>query len=53
MALKLWQLAVLAGAVVGALFSTMSLALGAVFAVFLPAAILVAVRDVERSRSRS
>jgi hypothetical protein len=53
MALKLWQLAVVAGVAAGALLSLVSLGVGLVFAVFVPLSILAAARDVDRSRRRN
>ena len=53
MAFKLWQFAALAGLVAGALFALLSPAVGAVFAVFVPATILAAeMRESGFGRTR-
>jgi hypothetical protein len=49
-ALKVWQIALLTGAACGAVFATLSIAVGIVYAVFFPVVILFAVRDASYSR---
>jgi uncharacterized membrane protein len=51
MAIKLWQVAVVLGLATGLVLSRLSLAVGLVFVLFVPATILVAARDVERARA--
>ena len=51
MALRLWQIAILIGLGSGLLLSRLSLAVGIVFALFVPVTILVAAKDVERARA--